>query len=165
MMGLFANVAAQGRVVLVATHAMESIDRCQALLVLVRGRVAYFGAPRDALAYFRTSSYAGLFEQLHKQPPQAWARANTAFPASQRFANRTGPQATPTCGETRSGETPPDRVAAVGEAATSSGPTNEASTFPPANPETPGPGAAAAVAATDDPAAALAALKKQMGIS
>jgi len=139
MMHLFADVAAQGRVVLVATHAMESIEKCQALVVLVRGQVAYAGRPQDALPFFRTDTYAGLFHQLDKQPPSAWARANAQYAPSQQFRTRTGPA--------RPASPQPLTTSPAPSVVTQSTPT------PPTLP--------AAEPTGDD---ALAALKKQMGV-
>ncbi len=72
MMTLLSEVAATGRMVLVATHAMENIERADALCELVGGRVAFFGPPREALSYFRVDRYAEFFTQLEKQSPSAW---------------------------------------------------------------------------------------------
>lgn len=74
-MALFQELARGGRIVLVATHAMESLHRCDALMVLVKGQLAYLGAPADALTFFRAPSYAAIFDQLPKQSPAAWSRA------------------------------------------------------------------------------------------
>ena len=74
MMALFAEVAAGGRVVLVATHAMQSLERCRTLAVLVGGRLAWFGPPADAPAFFRADRLEGIFEKLPLQAPAAWAR-------------------------------------------------------------------------------------------
>jgi len=73
-MTLFSRVARSGRIVVVATHAMESLDLCAKLVVLVGGHLAFFGAPRDALRFFRVDRYASLFDQLGKQSPEGWAR-------------------------------------------------------------------------------------------
>ena len=59
-MKLLSQVARTGRIVLVATHAMESIELAEALCVLVGGQVAFFGPPRKALSYFRVNRYAEL---------------------------------------------------------------------------------------------------------
>ena len=49
-MTLLSQVAGTGRIVLVATHAMESIERAEALCVLVGGHVAFLrDAPKCAL--------------------------------------------------------------------------------------------------------------------
>ncbi len=87
-MGLFEEVATSGRIVLVATHAMQSLDLCDALLVLVAGRVAWFGRPADAPAWFRTDRYAGIFDQLPKREPGAWGRAWNTCAERQAFGRR-----------------------------------------------------------------------------
>jgi ABC-type multidrug transport system ATPase subunit len=90
-MTLLSEVARTGRIVLVATHAMESIERADALCVLVGGHVAFFGPPRLALSYFRVDRYAGLFRQLEKQSPSAWWLTASADPDQQAFLRRPGP--------------------------------------------------------------------------
>ena len=90
-MTLLSQVAATGRIVLVATHAMESIERAEALCVLVSGHVAFFGPPRKALSYFRVDRYAELFRQLDKQAPSAWRLSASADPDQRAFLSRPGP--------------------------------------------------------------------------
>jgi len=90
-MTLLAQVAKTGRIVLVATHAMESIERADALCVLVGGYVAFFGPPRKALSYFRVDRYADLFRQLGKQSPSAWRLTASADPDQRIFLRRPGP--------------------------------------------------------------------------
>ena len=88
---LLSDVADRGRMVLVATHAMESLDKADALCVLVGGYVAFFGPPRLALSFFRVDRYAALFHQLEKQPPSAWHLTASADPDQRRFLTRPGP--------------------------------------------------------------------------
>ena len=90
-MTLLSEVARTGRIVLVATHAMESIERADALCVLVGGHVAFFGPPRQALSYFRVDRYADLFRQLEKQSPSAWWLTSSADPDQRAFLRRPGP--------------------------------------------------------------------------
>ena len=90
-MTLLSQVAGTGRIVLVATHAMESIERAEALCVLVGGYVAFFGPPRKALSYFRVDRYAELFRQLEKQSPSSWHLTASADPDQQAFLRRPGP--------------------------------------------------------------------------
>ncbi len=89
-MELFAAVAATGRIVLVATHAMGSLERADALCVLVGGRVAYFGPPHRALSFFRVERYEGIFRQLDKQEPSAWRTLAEADPDQRLFLLRPG---------------------------------------------------------------------------
>ena len=90
-MKLLSQVAGTGRIVLVATHAMESIEQAQALCVLVAGQVAFFGPPRKALSYFRADRYAELFRQLEKQSPSSWGVTASADPDQRAFLRRLGP--------------------------------------------------------------------------
>lgn len=94
-MKLFSEVADSGRMVLVATHAMESIDLADALCVLVKGRVAFFGPPELALDFFRVDRYARLFAQLEKQSPAAWSLSQGADPDQRRFLERPPPTVAP----------------------------------------------------------------------
>ena len=90
-MKLLSEVADTGRIVLVATHAMESIELADALCVLVGGHVAFFGPPPLALSYFRVDRYAGLFTQLEKQSPSAWHLTSSSDGDQRRFLRRPGP--------------------------------------------------------------------------
>jgi ABC-type multidrug transport system ATPase subunit len=90
-MKLLSQVARTGRIVLVATHAMESIELAEALCVLVGGHVAFFGPPPEALSYFRVDRYAELFRQLEKQSPSSWGLTASADPDQRAFLRRPGP--------------------------------------------------------------------------
>jgi ABC-type multidrug transport system ATPase subunit len=94
-MALLAEVAATGRMVLVATHAMASLERADALCVLVAGHVAYFGPPRQALPFFRVDRYEDLFHRLDEQPPRAWRTLSEADPDQRLFLLRAPPRARP----------------------------------------------------------------------
>lgn len=91
MMSLFQTVAKSGRCVLVATHAMESLDLCDALLLLVRGHVAFFGRPADALTFFDVGRYAEMFRALERRDGAAWARAFAAHSLKRAFEARPRP--------------------------------------------------------------------------
>ena len=78
MMELFQAVAQAGRIVLVSTHAMQSLDRCSRLLVLMQGRMIFGGSPEQAPDWFGARSLNGIFEQLPTQSPETWARKWTA---------------------------------------------------------------------------------------
>ena len=92
MMQLFAEVASTGRIVLVATHAMQSLKLCHVLCVLVRGQVVYFGRPEEAPAYFGVNSFAGIFEILNTRAPPVWAKTWLNAPMRTDFLRR-GPPA------------------------------------------------------------------------
>ena len=92
-MALLSDVAATGRIVIVATHAMESLERADALGVLVAGHIAFFGPSELALSYFRVERYAQLFHQLEKQTPRAWRLTSSADADQRLFLLRPGPAA------------------------------------------------------------------------
>lgn len=91
MMALFAEVASSGRIVLVATHAMESLKRCHALLLLVEGRVVYFGPPTQAAEYFSVDRFASIFPRLQEAKPADWARKWREAPLRRSFSERPRP--------------------------------------------------------------------------
>ncbi|MCB9764197.1 MAG: ABC transporter ATP-binding protein [Alphaproteobacteria bacterium] len=91
MMGLFADVARAGNTVLVTTHAMQSLRRCDALMVLVAGHIAYFGPPEEAPAYFRADTFAGIFERLGLRKAPAWRKAWAESPERRQFMSRPAP--------------------------------------------------------------------------
>ena len=95
MMGLFADVAQGGRIVMVATHAMQSLSRCDALAVLVRGRLAWFGTPADALAWFEVDRFSGIFDVLPRHAPPVWARRWLSSPERRAFHGRPVPVVAP----------------------------------------------------------------------
>lgn len=72
MMALFRELAEKGRIIMVATHAMQSLDLCHVLVVLVKGNVAYAGPPKRAPSYFGVESYADIFRALEKKSGDAW---------------------------------------------------------------------------------------------
>lgn len=91
MMGLFADVARGGRIVMVATHAMQSLSRCDALAVLVRGRLAWLGTPADALAWFEVDRFSGIFDVLPRHAPPVWARRWQSSHERRAFHGRPAP--------------------------------------------------------------------------
>jgi ABC-type multidrug transport system ATPase subunit len=98
-METLSQVADTGRIVLVATHAMESLEKADVLCVLVGGHLAFFGPPRLALSYFRVERYADLFRQLEKQPPSAWHLTSSADSDQRAFLRRPGPVLAPSSAE------------------------------------------------------------------
>ena len=92
MMRLFQQLAKDGRIVLLSSHAMESLDLCDSMLMMVAGHVAYYGPPAEALRFFRVTDYPDIFSQLPKQNGAAWNRTYLADPFSQRVLNRSAPR-------------------------------------------------------------------------
>lgn len=68
------DLAHDGRTVIVVTHSVANLDACDRLLVLVPGgKVAYYGPPRDGLAYFGQPGWAEVFQAFDTLPGRDWA--------------------------------------------------------------------------------------------
>ena len=70
-MELLRTLADGGRTVVVVTHSTESLNLCDRVLFLAPGgRVAYYGPPQLALAYFKLDSYQEVFRELSADTPE-----------------------------------------------------------------------------------------------
>ncbi len=75
MMKLFRNLANEGRTVLLSTHIMESVGYLDLIVILVRGRLAYFGPPDYALKYFQVPRFLEIYEKLEEADGETWANS------------------------------------------------------------------------------------------
>ncbi|MCX4767509.1 ATP-binding cassette domain-containing protein [Streptomyces sp. NBC_01275] len=74
VMHMLRGLADDGRTVIVVTHSVLSLDVCDRLLVLAPGgRVAYYGPPEDALAYFGFAQWPEAFEAFERDQDRDWA--------------------------------------------------------------------------------------------
>lgn len=68
MMQLLRTLADRGRTIVLVTHATNNINACDYVCFLCRGgRLAYFGPPDEAKAYFGKSDFAEIYSAL--EPP------------------------------------------------------------------------------------------------
>ena len=68
------DLAHDGRTVVVVTHSVDNLDTCDRLLVLVPGgKIAYYGAPEEGLAYFGKARWAEVFQAFEAEPGRDWA--------------------------------------------------------------------------------------------
>jgi ABC transport system ATP-binding/permease protein len=86
LMRKFQELAHQGRIVVCATHIMESVELFDKVAVLVEGgRLAWFGAPADALAWFDIRRFSDLYERLDDRPAIDWQRRFLQSPHQQEM--------------------------------------------------------------------------------
>src|SRR5262245_29265417 len=86
VMEQMADLAHQGRTVIVVTHSVANLDLCDRLLVLVPGgKIAYFGAPRDGLKHFGQPGWAEVFQAFEAEPNRDWAGEYRNSPYFQQF--------------------------------------------------------------------------------
>lgn len=65
MMELLKELARKGRTIVVITHAMENLDKCDSVAFLGRGgRLCFYGAAKDAFRYFNRRTYSRIFAAL-----------------------------------------------------------------------------------------------------
>ncbi|MGW2648037.1 FHA domain-containing protein [Streptomyces sp. NPDC001393] len=75
VMHMLRGLADDGRTVIVVTHSVLSLGVCDRLLVLAPGgKVAYYGPPDDALAFFGFEQWPEAFEAFDRDPERDWAR-------------------------------------------------------------------------------------------
>src|SRR5262249_22881009 len=73
VMEMMADLAHDGRTVIVVTHSVANLNLCDRLLVLVPGgKVAYFGPPEDGLKHFGKPGWAEVFQAFDAEPNRDW---------------------------------------------------------------------------------------------
>jgi len=73
IMKLFRQIAESGRTVILTTHAMENVKLFDKVVVLMRGRLVFYGPPQDALKHLGATSFKDLFDKL-EEPVNAGVR-------------------------------------------------------------------------------------------
>ncbi|GAC1347658.1 MAG: FHA domain-containing protein [Ktedonobacteraceae bacterium] len=85
MMLLLRKLADKGHTIVLVTHATNNINSCDYVCFLAQGgRLAYFGPPNDAKAYFEKTDFAEIYSALEptEQNKNIPAEAETRFRAS-----------------------------------------------------------------------------------
>ncbi|MBI2923244.1 MAG: FHA domain-containing protein [Planctomycetes bacterium] len=101
IMTMFRGLAKGGRTVVLTTHVMENIELLDLIVVLVKGRLAYFGPPKEALEYFGIPKITKIYDKLEAAKPEEWAQRYLASPfnakyvAERQAASRASAAATP----------------------------------------------------------------------
>jgi ABC transport system ATP-binding/permease protein len=74
MMEMMRNMANQGQTIILVTHATFNIHLCDKLVFLTEGgRLAFFGSPQEALAYFGTDDFAEIYKMINvDRCPEDW---------------------------------------------------------------------------------------------
>ncbi|MEH0474413.1 ATP-binding cassette domain-containing protein [Streptomyces sp. B21-097] len=86
VMHMLRGLADDGRTVVVVTHSVLSLDVCDRLLVLAPGgRVAYYGPPADALAFFGFEQWPEAFEAFERDQDRDWAGEYRASPLWRKY--------------------------------------------------------------------------------
>ncbi len=81
IMKLFRQIAESGRTVILTTHAMENVKLFDKIVVLMRGKLVFYGAPQEALAHVKAESFKDLYDKL-EAPVDRQTAAMQALPAN-----------------------------------------------------------------------------------
>ena len=73
MMTLFRKIADDGTTVVCITHNVENVSICNMVVVLVRGRLTYYGPPADMPGYFGVAKISDVYDVLEGQTAEQWA--------------------------------------------------------------------------------------------
>lgn len=75
MMKLFAELATDAKTVVCVTHSLENIDVCDLVVLLHKGRLVFFGPPREACGYFGLERLSEVYDLLEDEQVSAdeWA--------------------------------------------------------------------------------------------
>src|SRR5205814_5998 len=87
IMKLFRQIAESGRTVVLTTHAMENVKLFDKIVVLMRGKLVFYGAPQDALAHVKAESFKDLYDKL-EAPVDKQIAALPALPANATKAQK-----------------------------------------------------------------------------
>ena len=86
VMEQMAELAHDGRTVIVVTHSVANLNLCDRLLVLVPGgKIAYFGPPEEGLRHFGKPGWAEVFQAFEAEPDRDWATDYRRSPYYQRY--------------------------------------------------------------------------------
>jgi ABC-type multidrug transport system ATPase subunit/pSer/pThr/pTyr-binding forkhead associated (FHA) protein len=79
IMKLFRQIAESGRTVVLTTHAMENVKLFDKIVVLMRGKLVFYGGPQEALAHVKADSFKDLYDKL-EDPVDKQIAAMPALP-------------------------------------------------------------------------------------
>lgn len=82
MMQLFRTLAENGKTVVCVTHNLANIERnCHLVAILTTGgKLAFYGAPGEALQYFKIERLGDVYEKLAEESTETWQSRYRASP-------------------------------------------------------------------------------------
>ncbi len=82
IMRLFRQIAESGRTVILTTHAMENVRLFDKIVVMMRGKLVFYGAPQEALAHIKADSFKDLYDKLEAPIDERVAKLPPLPPAA-----------------------------------------------------------------------------------
>jgi ABC-type multidrug transport system ATPase subunit len=65
MMHTLRRLADAGRTIILVTHATANIDQCDHVAFMADGNLAFYGPPKEALAFFNAQDFADIYTRLN----------------------------------------------------------------------------------------------------
>ncbi len=66
IMKLFREIAESGRTIILTTHAMENVRLFDKIVVMMRGKLVFYGKPDEALAHLGAANFKELYDKLEE---------------------------------------------------------------------------------------------------
>jgi ABC-type multidrug transport system ATPase subunit/pSer/pThr/pTyr-binding forkhead associated (FHA) protein len=85
LMLLLRELSYKGKTVVLVTHTLDNIHLCDAVTLLVDGRLAFYGSTEEARAHFGIQHMVNLYTRLKERPAEAW---ETAFRETETHKKR-----------------------------------------------------------------------------
>jgi ABC-type multidrug transport system ATPase subunit/pSer/pThr/pTyr-binding forkhead associated (FHA) protein len=85
LMLLLRELSYKGKTVALVTHTLDNIHLCDAVVLLVDGRLAFLGPAAEARAYFGIGHMVALYTRLKEKPAEEW---QAEFRASETYTKR-----------------------------------------------------------------------------
>ena len=83
VMKLFRQIAESGRTVILTTHAMENVKLFDKIVLLMRGKLVFYGRPDEALIHVGAESFKDLYDKLEAPINERLARTNAVMSREQ----------------------------------------------------------------------------------
>ncbi|MEP6902763.1 MAG: FHA domain-containing protein, partial [Actinomycetota bacterium] len=87
IMKLFRQIAESGRTVILTTHAMENVKLFDKIVILMRGKLAFYGKPDEALKHLGASSFKDLYDKLEEPAEKRIAMGGDRQQITEQVAN------------------------------------------------------------------------------
>ena len=72
LMLLLRELSYKGKTVVLVTHTLDNIQLCDAVVLLVDGRLAFFGPSSEVLSHFGIEHMPALYGRLKERSPEQW---------------------------------------------------------------------------------------------
>ena len=82
MMILFRQIADEGKTVVCITHNVENVSLCDLVVVLVGGKLAYYGPPNELPEFFAIARISDVYDRLESCSAEVWEqqyKASTCY--------------------------------------------------------------------------------------